>query len=827
MPFKTRLDIILSMQPLSNIDKSWTDASPIDEDGRLASTRDNVGMKVTKNPLLKNIPPRMVKHAWFIMAHLVLEKGSKVLNMRAGDGAITYTMAALNPDIEFIGIDRNPVKTDSAKEKYSLPNLRYMNNTIQENFTPPESIDAIINSFNLHEIYSENNCNERAVTDTLERQLTLLKKGGYIYTQGYCKHPEDKYVLMEMPDEPSKSKDIKNLSEIELLISYSEAARSRENDNYRGFYLEEMPARFPRTRLFRLPAKWAYEFIIRKDNRDKWATEISKEYSFFSRDDYSRIVREFGARLLYSAPHWDEEVLKNHYHNKLRLFEESGDPLGSPETSFVLVAQKTAEKQSLTLQERKPSKSENPSLRITAMRNEYDGTILDIVSRDMHITEILPYRVTSENKLNIFIHEGIPRCLANTVPRKAPNIDGKLWSGHMIEAFAIPQEIIENIDKQHFRSTMTFTQDYLGLKPEMGKLFENGPGFYPAPDCIDEHVDTLYISVKHPESSISPNIILDDASGFSTNGRIREIDAQQVLNAISVGLVPTSRLEIQILALYEKLGVDYQAWVNCPLSIQTENPAKKTKLQDIIARLADDDYRYKETKGTAGQIKAMQSVFVDEGQDHGGITGLASREKDFIINEDKSMNMAVIVPLVKSLNGEVMAGIIEQFLPVPQRYKGNGYTVTCPSMSLPIEVKNFDMARKYIAEKFQVPVEYVARMGESYFSHIGVTPQRIYPFAVTKPGASGWMAKGRGQGATSFAPINDLYKLMYLDNNDSFIKITAMVYQSTIGLDSDMSANMTFTEKHADRKSSFVGMSDTSYSPSPSKSNKNDFSYDK
>lgn len=805
------------MLNVNNIEKLWSKASPSEDEVTSAAKGSALSHKITKNPLLVDIDPKIVKQAWFIMAHLVLEKGSKVLNMRARDGAITYSMAAMNPDIEFIGIDRSPKRTEIAKEKYQLPNLRYMNKTIQDNFIPKESVDAIINAFNLHEIYSENNCNERAVTETLERQLRLLKKGGYIYTQGYNMHPEDKYILMEIPDEPSKGKTIRELSEIDLLILYSEQARPRENDNYRGFYLEELPGRFPRTRLFRLPAKWAYEFILKKDNRERWTSEIYKEYSFFNRNDFSRFMSGNGARLLYSAPHWNDEIIKNYFDKRMRLFTENGEPMGSPETSFVMVSQKTPERQSLTLQERKPSKTENPALRITAMRNEHDGTIIDIVSRDLHITEIMPYRVTEDNKLNIFVHEGIPRCLANTVPRKGPNIDGKQWSGHMTETFAIPEEIVENLDKENIRSTMNFTNDYLGLKPEIGALFEKGPGFFPAPDCIDEHVETIYIKVKQSEKSAVPKIILDDASGFSTNGRIREINAQQVLNAIGVGLIPSSRLEIQILALYERLGIGYQGWAQSPLTIQTEEPKKTSRIQDYVTKMAADDNRFKETKGTLGNIKAMQSVFVDEGQDHGGITGLAYKDKDFFLNEDSSMNTAIVLPLTKSINGEVMAGVIEQYLPVPQRYKGNGYILTCPSFNLPVEITNFDMARRYIAEKFEVPLEYVARMGESYFSHIGVTPQRIYPFAVSTPGASGWMAKGQGHGTTSFTPVKDLWKMIYLDNNDSFIKIVSMVYQSTIGLDSDMSANMTFTEKHSTRKASFIGMQESApYTPPPS-----------
>ena len=776
----------------------------------------------TKNPLLQDIPAKIIRRAWFTTAHIVLENGSKVLDISCRDGIRTYAMAALNPNVEFIGIDKNASLIDEAEKKFQLPNLQFMSGDIQENFVPKGSLDATINSFTLHEIYSENNCSEKAVIDSLERQFELLKENGLVFIQSHIMPPEDEYVLIEMPEDPSKGSSVQHMSEIELLIHYSEQARPRENDNYRGFYLEELPPRFPKTRLFRLPAKWAHEFILRKDNRENWDDEIHKEYSFFTKHDFSRTIKGYGARLLYSAPHWDEQIIKSRINKKLRLFNEEGEPQGTPETSHIMVAQKAKEKQSLTLQERKPCKRENPNMRIIAMRNEYDGSTMDVVTRGMHITEILPYRVTEDNKLHVFVHEGIPRCLINTVPRKGSNIDGKYWSGHMTETFAIPQEIYESVDREHFRSVLNFSQDYLGLKPDMGCLFEEGPGFYPAPDSIDEHISTKYIKVKTPKKTIAPKIILEDAEGFSTKGRIRELDAQQILNAIGVGLIPTSRLEIQILALYERLGLTYQSWAECPLMIKTEEPEKTTKLQDIIANLAKDDYRFKESKGVMGQLKTMQSVFVDEGQDQGGVKGLASRDKDFILNEEGSMNTAIILPLTRKINGEVMAGIIEQYLPVPQRYKGNGYTVNCPSFPLPVEIKNFDMAKKYIADKFEVPVDCVSRMGESYFSHIGITPQRIYPFAVSTAGAKGWKKVGRTHGTTTYTPLYRLYRLLYLDNYYSFMKVVAMCYQACMGYDSDLSIGTSFEQKHADRKDSFVGMNSEHIS---STSNK-DYSHD-
>lgn len=768
---------------------------------------DPLNRKAARQRQLNALPQSLVRRAWFTTAHLVLEPGSLIADMGCGSGAITYAMAALNPHYRFIGVTPLPDICENARNKYRLSNLEYRLGDVRDVLFAENSLDAIINSFMLHEVYSAAGCNDWAVIETLEAQLRQLKQGGQLFLRDHVM-PEHDFVLMEMPDTPSRGESILEMSEADLLIHYADEARTRHASNYRGFYLEELPARFPRTRLFRVPAKWAHEFILRKDDRDIWEEELYKEYTFFTEKEFRWTMRGMGARVLYSAPHWDEQIIRKRFDKKFRLFDEQGNPLGSPPTSFIALFQKVGDNKSLVLQERKPVRGKKgaESLRITAMRDEVDGTIVDVACRGLELTEILPYRLTNEGHLHIFVHEGIPRGLVNAVPRNGANIDRKKWSGHMIEAIAIPQDILHGVMPHDSEKLRRFGQDYLGLRPTGFAALENGPGFYPAPDYIDERIETRYLRVEKPVGPIDPRQPLDEIKGFSTQGRFREVDAQEILNAIGVGLIPSSRLELQILALFEKLDIPYDSWADCPLVLEETEIKTKTSYKKIIENLNGKDNRFKEIKGTAGQLRTVNSIFVDEGRIGGGITGLASRSMEFVMHEDKTQNIAVVLPLVKSLDGEVMAGITEQYLPVPQRYKGNGYVVSCPSFALPKDITNMELAQKYIAEKFEVPIECVARMGESFFSHIGVTPQRIYPFAVTKAGVKGWQKIGRQHGVTNYAPLYDLHRLLYWDNHYSFMKVVAMAYKSAIGLNSDLSPDTKFSHSRAAQRARPIGL---------------------
>ncbi|MEM9469523.1 MAG: methyltransferase domain-containing protein [Pseudomonadota bacterium] len=774
--------------------------------------------KAETNPLLKDVPKAVIRQAWFTMAHLVLEQNAHILNISCGDGIYTYAMAAMNPEYDFVGIDRNAKKIEAAKKKYKLPNLSFVAGDVQESFLPPNSLDAIINSFTLHEFYSAEQCSVKAVTDILHRHLELLKEDGYIFIQSYAMQPEDSYVLLEMPDD-DKARQEKRLSDAELLVLYADKARADKESQYWGFYLEELPARFPRTRLFRLPHKWAYEFLLRKAKRKEWDEELHKEYTFFSQQEFRETLRRFGTRVLYTSPHWDNQVVQQHFDKKVRLFEESGKPLGTPETSYVVVGQKVCEKRSLKIAERKISHNPNTNLHLSAMRDRTNGTIYDLASRGADLAEVIPYRVTNDGQLHVFVHSGLPRSLMNAVPRSSPNIDGKRWSGHATEAMSFSRDTMDDLRQDHYPSVLKFTREFFGLKPVMGELFAEGPGFYPAPDLIDEHIQTYYLNVEKPDKKLALKKLFIDAEGYSTRGSIREISAQQILDAMSVGFYPTSRLELQIIALYESLGLSYTSWSESPLNIKTEKIDKPTKIQEIIDKMAKADDRFETTNARAGTLKTLQSIFVDEGQNKGGVSGLASREVDFVMTEDETLNVAVVLPLSRKINGEVMAGIVEQYLPVPQRYKGNGYSVNCPSFTLPKEIENIEMARKYIAEKFEVPVDCVARMGESFYSHVGVTPQRIFPFAVTSAGPKGWKKVGRTHGVTTHTPLYNLHRLLYLDNYYSFMKVVAMAYQASLGQDSMLSPDSKMSmsmEASRDPMARFTGESAISMGSSPS-----------
>lgn len=707
-----------------------------------------------RNALLSDIPHEIVQKAWFTASHLMVPENAKIIDMGCGDGKLTYIMAVLNPNLYFTGIDKDKRRINKAKQlSGELHNLEFQHGTYNGGSIAPSSVDAIINSDILHHVFSSGRYNDESVSETLETQFKALRSGGVMFIRDFARPPPEQYVLMEMADKPSHSDEIKDLSEADLLVWYSENARPKQDPGCGGFFLEELPARLPNTRLFRLPYKWAYEFIMRKDDRDQWTRALPLEYTFFTEIEFRRELRNLGARVEYSGPLYEEDVIEKRFDNSFTLYNDEGKKLGYPPTGFVAVARKMTERKSLNIFERRPSADEKhkTSLHISAMRNEKNGQIVDVVTPEDPINEVIPYRIGDDGRLKVFLHEGVARALSNTVARNGKNIDGKRWSGHMLEPISVFARIFDELDEITVKDTVLFSRDHLGFKPQSEALLIEGPDFYPSPDFIDERIFTYFLHVQKPRGAVSPKSFTGHSGDFLAKGQIREFDAQKIMDAITVGMISNSRLELQLLNLFEHLKIPAETWTDKAMKIAGGKITGKLNMITFLKQLSNSDKRFTDIRGSTGDLRNMHSIFVEEGQTQGATTGLTARDLDFVISEDKTINTAVIVPLCKDMKGDIHAGFAVDHLPVPQRHEGNGMTLKSPSFNIPDNITNLADMKAFIAEKFSVTPDMVVKMGESYFTHIGVTPHRIYPFGVGRPPQS-WMDESE----LFFIPLNQM-----------------------------------------------------------------------
>lgn len=729
---------------------------------------------------LRDMPPAVIRRAWFTMAHLTLNDDAKILDIGCGEGAITFSMAALNPKLNYIGLCQSSRLLRRAQRKYDLPNLTFIKGDIsdQQQFAN-NTYDAVINGFTLHEIYTANGLNELPVIEHLEHSYRILKPHGRMFIHAYAAASPNEYVQIELPvirtdTEKNADTPVDQMSSAELLLWYSEHARPNSSGGYDGFFIEELPAQYANTRLFRLPYKWAYEYILRKYDVISFEQNIDKQFTFFTHHEFRKHLRALGCRLSYSAPYFNEQIIKKQYEGKFRLYDQNGERLSYPETSFVAVIQKIEEGRSLQLHERRASKEAPTELTIHPTRNKETGKIYDIVSRGIEYTDIIPYRLDKNGELYVYIYENAPRGICRTVPRDSIPIDGKIWSGHLTEAISIPTEDIVSIQNEEYEPIVDFFDEQLGMYINETTEFTPGPSYLPAPDFIDERVHTLYLSIPKQQSPIiRPKHLHGDLGGFSSTGYYSEIRAQSIMNALAVGFIPNARLEMQLQHLYTILNLKYESWSECPLKLELRTPENITSAKELLELFDKEDARFEKSETKSGDTLTLKSTFVDEGFIDGGIKGISSKDMEFALQQDKTTNIAVVLPLTRNTKSqEVMMGIVTEFLPVPQRYKKSGMCISAPSYKLPNDIQDMEEAKIFIAKDFKVTSDKVSPLGPSYFCHVGVSPIRIFPFAVAAAKAGDTPFGGPVQ----FIPTAELYEILRLfDRNLYFSGLSTLM----------------------------------------------------
>ncbi|MBU6234321.1 MAG: methyltransferase domain-containing protein [Alphaproteobacteria bacterium] len=752
------------------------------------TTMDETPAQQAEDSFLKSLPHEVVLRAKYIVSHLLLPEGATVLDLQCDTGALTAAMAYLNPRLNFIGLDRNRQLIMRARARFKtaqLDNLGFEVGDALNLRRADDSVDAIVASNLLGDIYSRGNYDETRIADMMGRLFKLLKADGLMVIHDYAMPEADEYVQIEFPVPIRDPRHFRLYGtpigktqgerEIELLQWFSENASAR--DAVKGFYLEELPPHVPYTRCFRLPAKWAYEFIIRKQNIRKFKANIGHQHTCLTEADYDRVLgRNIGARILLTAPQRQPHITRSHYDGAFRLYTAEGKARGYMPTGHIVVAQKIQQGRPLRLEELRPSSHAAQSISIQTVRDEKNGEVADVVSRVTPRVEIIPYFMATNGSLKVILQAEAEKGIANLTPRTRNNLDGKRWSGHMVCAPSLPVYELEGFDHASLGAIARLMIQKFGLTPQHGKGFEDGLKGYPSPAMIDERMDTIYINVQ-PPMALGPR-----ATSPFDELRLKVYDAEDVLRATGAGFIPNAWLDIQLQDLMKRNGLKPKPWLHeaVPLSYDPPPEDQMLRAAKILKQKPKKPEKpsaskwappekwpvragsFKPIRGHAGQVTAHRSSFVERGQKDGVVRGLAAHDLEFANPQADMQNIAAIMPLTEDFQGNTLVGFEYKELPVPSRFGQEGPMMNLPTLPLPASVTNIDEARAYIAEQFDVELARVAPMGESFFTMVDLMPQRVYPFMLTR-------YPRRRNLSMKFRNLYDILDLTDTDFADSFL----------------------------------------------------------
>jgi SAM-dependent methyltransferase len=702
----------------------------------------------------------------FVAAHFLLDPGARIADIGCGSGLVTYQLALLNPQIQVIGVDINPESIRLAGEKYKLPNLAFRVGDAAQAIFADDPLDGVLSSSTLHHVYTFNGYSHDAVRQALASHLHCLRDDGVFVLRDFVSPAREGYVLLELPDEPSRGEALAELADAELLRRFARTARPLDKRCGPGFFLEEIDARRAATRLFRLPHKWAVEFVLRKDYRRDWDVELLEEYTYFTADEFADELAQAGGRLLCAEPYWNPWIVKHRFVGKFRLLDESGGTLGWPATNFVAVAQRVRPSGSLRLVERGVSEQPPSFLEFETMRDgtAKDGSLWDLVRRPNPVCDLVPWRY-ADGRVRIVARHGYPRPITRAVPRGPTMIDGSRWGGYLIEP--ITGMVPHDAPAETAAATLL---DRAGFARDAVRQVDSGLSYYPSPGGIDEIVTSLFVEIAAP---VPRRTLPASLSGFSTAGQLREFDAQDLLRAAHVGVLPEARLEINVYALLEKLGLPPDPFIGEAVDIP-DAPApgslRRAAIGDLLARPATAPFV--PTGTPAGYLRLVRSVFADQTDEEGSARRLAEQELDFVLPRERSVNTVVALPVLR--DGQVLVGLETRLLPVPQRHQGNARILTAPAWRLGRDITTLTQARDVAASAMGVAPDDVLPLGAAYFPSAGITPERVHPFAVRIAGAVGELPY-------DFVPLAELRRHVGA-LRDGHLLVTALRLTHALGL---------------------------------------------
>ncbi len=300
----------------------------------------------------------------------------RIADMGSGSGRGTYDLACLYSGLELVGVDINPVSVERAAHEFRRPNLSYVEGDISEMVFEPESLDGILDSSVLHHVTSFNDFDVRRVFATLDRQVAQLKTGGVIIIRDFVIPDGPRRVRLDLP--ATDGAETGEVAELSTAALFERFARE-----WRGSVNRDAPVPFTKTETpragfarYEVALRAAAEFVLRKDYRADWATEVLEEYTYLGQSQFEEAFRSRGLRIVTSRPLWNPWIVQNRFEGKFYLSDMGGAPLPFPPTNYLIVGEKVREGSGVELRERESRTISAPTfLSLKGYRHEESGCV--------------------------------------------------------------------------------------------------------------------------------------------------------------------------------------------------------------------------------------------------------------------------------------------------------------------------------------------------------------------------------------------------------------------------------------------------------------------
>lgn len=635
--------------------------------------------------------------------HLLITPGEKlaVVSSDEGRAAAAYHKArphwditAWVPDVKTL-LRAQGLQSDAAIHLDKQPSAKN-----------PAGMKAIVAVAWAHQVFSKKHYSISALAHDVRDMIQHLADDGQLILQDVgLSDGTDRFVLLDIADAEAS----------EALEIFAQTARASLPKAERGFFIEKLSKSRDPVQRFRLPYKWAAEFMQRW--RFKIAPDAPFELTTLSLEQWAALVEQCGGRVLYRTPHAMPPAHVKELNHAMRLSDEHEQKLPLPPGSFTLVIEKIVEDKAASVYERRVANEATKTLRRAGAKDKIPNAVEVAQQED----DVLPWRRDEDGNLRVWVRTHVARPIVNTVPRGTPNLDGRHWAGYLIEPLAMLSADAKNGDE----AIADFIHEQTRLPKVSIKNIRPGINYYPDANHVAQRVRGLFV---HVTNSLPEN-----------KGDIVEVLADDVLRAISVGLIPDGKLEILISKLMLDLGVkpaqtgDMLSLIDVKPTAVKLHAQREGRTARFFARSGEKMNEHLVSEDEAPP-RLVRSFFVE---DHLGPFGRETRggqERDFMLPGTMSANTAVCLPLIRDHVGQYVFAAEARQTPIPQRLGTDEPMLSLPSFRLPESLKTIDAVRGFLAKQFNVAIEDIIPLGPSFFLQPQISPERVYPFALRATG---------------------------------------------------------------------------------------------
>jgi SAM-dependent methyltransferase len=660
----------------------------------------------------------------------------RVADMGMGSGSGTHALAALYPDLEVVGVDVDERMVALAREHYRLPNLRFVHGDVAGRVFDDESLDGILDSSVLHHVTSFGGYRHASAAAAIEAQSRALKTHGVLVVRDFVA-PEDgdAPVLLDLPDvDGDASDDTGRCSSAALLVRF--ASEFRRLSQEPGFALEEEVPPREGWRRFRLAHRSAVEFLLRKDYRRDWAQEVKEEYTWATQRECERLFRALGLRLLASTPIRNPWILANRWKGKVALFTAEGRPLELPPTNYLIAGERVAAGEGVSFRVT-PSPEAPRFLELTHVAHLASGKVFDLVRRPNLTVDVVPHFDVGGDAF-VLAKMSYPRPLLAI--SAGTSLDGSTPATYVTEPLNAIQE------SRPLGDTVEEVLARFGIPAGRIRRFRTGGTYYPSPGGIEEEVRSVLVE-------IDPVLVeehVENRTGFSGAGRVRAVEARQLLRAGQVGGLADARLEMNVYELLLGLGRDPGPWIGEEIALSETAPVSPVSLAELASRAPRRLFDRAPRERSPGFLR-LEAYDIEEAA--AGGARVAHRGLEAVTPQLLS-STTVATALLRRDGAGIYLGIDDDDLPAAQGFTGHSSLLVAPAWRLPQEACTLTAARAFVAERLRseygVHVAALHDLGGRYHPTPGATPEVVYPWAVEVGGVDA------GVRPLNWVPLRDL-----------------------------------------------------------------------